>query len=440
MAAPSGSTSSTSTRRGAGVARQPGDRRRGRRGGRRAGVVQAGGGVRPSTTPPRSPTPGSPASSWDRRRWPTHRSSTWSPTASRSRSASTTAAAWSRCTAGRRRRRSRSPTGSIASPAASAFVITDIERDGVLAGPDVVGLAAAVAATTTPVIASGGVSSLDDVRALAGDPRARRHHHRPGALRGPLHGRRGDRCDRRDHAVSRSGTAPPMRAASASAACEAERQRSGQQRPAWPGNAMNVAQDHSLSRRDRRAGGQRDEVRRPARRRRRRRARRALRRRGRRRARVPRHHGVERRARHDDRRWSAGWPRRCSSRSPSAAGSAPLTTPGACCAPAPTRSPPTRPRSSAPSCSPRSPTEFGAQCAVCAIDAKRRDAADPAAGGGVPARRAHADRARRRGVGGAGGRARRRRDPAHVDGPRRHGRRVRPRAHRVRSPTRSACR
>jgi phosphoribosylformimino-5-aminoimidazole carboxamide ribotide isomerase len=51
--------------------------------------------------------------------------------------------------------------------AAAAFVITDIERDGLLAGPDVDGLAAAVAATDVPVIASGGVGTLDDVRALA---------------------------------------------------------------------------------------------------------------------------------------------------------------------------------------------------------------------------------------------------------------------------------
>ncbi len=53
-------------------------------------------------------------------------------------------------------------------PAAAAFVITDIARDGLLGGPDVDGLAAAVAATTVPVIASGGVASLDDVAALAG--------------------------------------------------------------------------------------------------------------------------------------------------------------------------------------------------------------------------------------------------------------------------------
>jgi phosphoribosylformimino-5-aminoimidazole carboxamide ribotide isomerase len=52
-------------------------------------------------------------------------------------------------------------------PVASAFVVTDIARDGTLAGPDVAGLAAAVAATAVPVIASGGVGTLDDVRALA---------------------------------------------------------------------------------------------------------------------------------------------------------------------------------------------------------------------------------------------------------------------------------
>lgn len=55
-------------------------------------------------------------------------------------------------------------------PTAAAFVITDISRDGMLTGPDVDGLAAAVAATSTSVIASGGVSSLDDLLALAAIP------------------------------------------------------------------------------------------------------------------------------------------------------------------------------------------------------------------------------------------------------------------------------
>ena len=50
---------------------------------------------------------------------------------------------------------------------ASAVIVTDISRDGRLTGPDVAGLAALVGATGAPVIASGGVSSLADVQALA---------------------------------------------------------------------------------------------------------------------------------------------------------------------------------------------------------------------------------------------------------------------------------
>ncbi|HEY0518075.1 MAG TPA: 1-(5-phosphoribosyl)-5-[(5-phosphoribosylamino)methylideneamino]imidazole-4-carboxamide isomerase [Ilumatobacteraceae bacterium] len=55
-------------------------------------------------------------------------------------------------------------------PSASAFIITDIARDGMLEGPDVEGLAAAAAHATAPVIASGGVATLEDVAALAGVP------------------------------------------------------------------------------------------------------------------------------------------------------------------------------------------------------------------------------------------------------------------------------
>ena len=51
--------------------------------------------------------------------------------------------------------------------AADVFVITDISRDGMLDGPDLVGLAAAAAATSVPVIASGGVATLADVSSLA---------------------------------------------------------------------------------------------------------------------------------------------------------------------------------------------------------------------------------------------------------------------------------
>ncbi len=52
-----------------------------------------------------------------------------------------------------------------ASPAA-ALVVTEIGRDGMFAGPDLDGLAEVLRATTTPVIASGGVGGLSDVVAL----------------------------------------------------------------------------------------------------------------------------------------------------------------------------------------------------------------------------------------------------------------------------------
>ena len=52
-------------------------------------------------------------------------------------------------------------------PKASAFVITDISRDGMLTGPDVEGLARAISRTQIPVIASGGVGDLSHVRELA---------------------------------------------------------------------------------------------------------------------------------------------------------------------------------------------------------------------------------------------------------------------------------
>ena len=53
---------------------------------------------------------------------------------------------------------------------AAAIVYTDIDRDGALAGVNVEATAALAEALTTPVIASGGVASLDDLAAL----RARR--------------------------------------------------------------------------------------------------------------------------------------------------------------------------------------------------------------------------------------------------------------------------
>lgn len=48
------------------------------------------------------------------------------------------------------------------------YVLTDVGRDGTLTGPNTNLLREVCAATDKPVIASGGVSSLDDLRALAG--------------------------------------------------------------------------------------------------------------------------------------------------------------------------------------------------------------------------------------------------------------------------------
>jgi phosphoribosylformimino-5-aminoimidazole carboxamide ribotide isomerase len=49
----------------------------------------------------------------------------------------------------------------------AALVYTDISRDGMLEGPNVAATAALAAAVPIPVIASGGVTKLDDVMALA---------------------------------------------------------------------------------------------------------------------------------------------------------------------------------------------------------------------------------------------------------------------------------
>jgi 1-(5-phosphoribosyl)-5-[(5-phosphoribosylamino)methylideneamino] imidazole-4-carboxamide isomerase/N-(5'phosphoribosyl)anthranilate isomerase len=47
------------------------------------------------------------------------------------------------------------------------YVVTDVTKDGTLRGPNLDLLRAVCARTTRPVVASGGVSSLDDLRAIA---------------------------------------------------------------------------------------------------------------------------------------------------------------------------------------------------------------------------------------------------------------------------------
>ena len=51
---------------------------------------------------------------------------------------------------------------------ASRYVVTDVSKDGTLRGPNLELLREVIARTDVPVIASGGVSSVDDLVALAG--------------------------------------------------------------------------------------------------------------------------------------------------------------------------------------------------------------------------------------------------------------------------------
>lgn len=55
----------------------------------------------------------------------------------------------------------------LADEGVARFIYTDIQRDGTLSGPNLASLAQLQQAITQPIIASGGVSSLADLRALA---------------------------------------------------------------------------------------------------------------------------------------------------------------------------------------------------------------------------------------------------------------------------------
>ena len=52
-------------------------------------------------------------------------------------------------------------------PGVGALIVTDIARDGMLSGPGIDQLHPVLAAVDAAVIASGGVSSADDLRGLA---------------------------------------------------------------------------------------------------------------------------------------------------------------------------------------------------------------------------------------------------------------------------------
>lgn len=55
----------------------------------------------------------------------------------------------------------------LAGQGAAAVVVTEISRDGLMLGPDIAGYRALLAGCPVPLVASGGVGSLDDLRRLA---------------------------------------------------------------------------------------------------------------------------------------------------------------------------------------------------------------------------------------------------------------------------------
>jgi phosphoribosylformimino-5-aminoimidazole carboxamide ribotide isomerase len=58
--------------------------------------------------------------------------------------------------------------GAFTSAGVSLFIYTDVTRDGTMSGPDVQGLTRVAELTDVPVVASGGVSTLDEVKTVAG--------------------------------------------------------------------------------------------------------------------------------------------------------------------------------------------------------------------------------------------------------------------------------
>lgn len=57
--------------------------------------------------------------------------------------------------------------GALEGAPLAGVVVTDIGRDGTLEGPDLAGYEAALGATGLPVVASGGIGSLEDLARLA---------------------------------------------------------------------------------------------------------------------------------------------------------------------------------------------------------------------------------------------------------------------------------
>lgn len=60
-----------------------------------------------------------------------------------------------------------SVVAEVVGAGAAAVIVTEISRDGLMLGPDLAGYRSLLEVTDAPLIASGGVGSLDDLRRLA---------------------------------------------------------------------------------------------------------------------------------------------------------------------------------------------------------------------------------------------------------------------------------
>ena len=71
--------------------------------------------------------------------------------------------------------------GQFAGEPLAAVIYTDIATDGMMAGPNVAAMAQMQTAVALPVVASGGVTTREDVARLAADADGRLHY-RPGVV------------------------------------------------------------------------------------------------------------------------------------------------------------------------------------------------------------------------------------------------------------------
>ena len=180
------------------------------RGGDLGARCRPAGGCGARRPPPRSWMPGRPGS-WSgppRSSSPSWCRSCAPATPGGSRSASTSGVGRWPCGAGTRGAATDvvEVAGRFASVGVAALIVTQIGQDGDPGGPGPGGLALLLGAVELPLVASGGVGTLDDLRCAQHSgvrwPTAGRRDRRSRALRGPLHRRRGRRSDRLTLAIA----------------------------------------------------------------------------------------------------------------------------------------------------------------------------------------------------------------------------------------------